>query len=70
MGCSTSWGEEAHADGRLLRVLGVGFGLAVTIGGTIGMGIFRTPGEIAGMGTRYSAARIGTFSRMPNSRPT
>lgn len=34
--------------GHLLRILGVGFGLAVTIGGTIGMGIFRTPGEIAG----------------------
>lgn len=34
--------------GQLLRILGVGFGLAVTIGGTIGMGIFRTPGEIAG----------------------
>jgi basic amino acid/polyamine antiporter, APA family len=30
-----------------LRILGVGFGLAVTIGGTIGMGILRTPGEIA-----------------------
>lgn len=34
--------------GQLLRILGIGFGLAVTIGGTIGMGIFRTPGEIAG----------------------
>ncbi|HKC62556.1 MAG TPA: APC family permease [Pyrinomonadaceae bacterium] len=33
--------------GRLLRVLGFGFGLAVTIGGVIGMGILRTPGEIA-----------------------
>jgi APA family basic amino acid/polyamine antiporter len=33
--------------GRLLRVLGVGFGLAVTLGGTIGMGILRTPGEVA-----------------------
>src|SRR5437762_10830015 len=33
--------------GSLLRVLGVGFGLAVTIGGTIGMGILRTPGEVA-----------------------
>ncbi len=31
----------------LLRVLGVGFGLAVIIGGTIGMGILRTPGEVA-----------------------
>ncbi len=33
--------------GRLLRVLGVTFGLAVTIGGVIGMGILRTPGEVA-----------------------
>jgi APA family basic amino acid/polyamine antiporter len=33
--------------GRLLRVLGIGFGLAVTIGGVIGMGILRTPGEVA-----------------------
>ena len=33
--------------GRLLRVLGVGFGLAVTIGNTMGAGIFRAPGEVA-----------------------
>src|SRR5918996_1948977 len=33
--------------GRLHRVLGVGFGLAVTIGNTIGAGIFRAPGEVA-----------------------
>ena len=33
--------------GRLLRVLGVGFGLAVIIGNTIGAGIFRAPGEVA-----------------------
>ena len=33
--------------GRLLRILGVGFGLAVIIGNTIGAGIFRTPGTIA-----------------------
>jgi APA family basic amino acid/polyamine antiporter len=32
---------------KLLRVLGVGFGLAVTIGNTIGAGIFRAPGEVA-----------------------
>jgi len=38
---------EDLAPGTLLRVLGVGFGLAVTIGGTIGMGILRTPGEVA-----------------------
>jgi len=33
--------------GRLLQVLGVGFGLAVIIGNTIGAGIFRAPGSIA-----------------------
>lgn len=33
--------------GRLLKILGVGFGLAVIIGNTIGAGIFRTPGTIA-----------------------
>src|SRR5215204_5798587 len=33
--------------GHLLRVLGVGFGLAVIIGNTIGAGIFRAPGTIA-----------------------
>ena len=33
--------------GRLIAVLGVTFGLAVTIGNTIGAGILRTPGEIA-----------------------
>ena len=34
-------------SGHLLRVLGVAFGLAVMIGNTIGMGILRTPGEVA-----------------------
>ena len=38
---------EAQARGRLLRILGVGFGLAVIIGNTIGAGILRTPGEVA-----------------------
>ncbi len=37
----------APARERLLRVLGVGFGLAVTLGNTIGAGILRTPGEVA-----------------------
>jgi basic amino acid/polyamine antiporter, APA family len=39
--------QSSSRNGALLRVLGVGFGLAVTIGGTIGMGILRTPGEVA-----------------------
>ena len=37
----------AKSRGHLLRVLGVGFGLAVIIGNTIGAGIFRAPGQIA-----------------------
>src|SRR5436309_3170199 len=32
---------------RLLRILGVTFGVAVGIGGTIGIGILRTPGSVA-----------------------
>ncbi|HKQ51824.1 MAG TPA: APC family permease [Pyrinomonadaceae bacterium] len=33
--------------GRLLRVLGLGFGLAVIIGNTVGSGILGTPGKVA-----------------------
>lgn len=33
--------------GHLLRVLGLAFGLAVVVGGTVGQGIFRTPGIVA-----------------------
>jgi basic amino acid/polyamine antiporter, APA family len=39
--------QSSSGNGKLLRILGVGFGLAVTIGGTIGMGILRTPGDVA-----------------------
>ncbi|MGA7381042.1 MAG: APC family permease [Terriglobales bacterium] len=43
--------QKAHAPtrpkGHLLRILGVGFGIAVIVGGTIGTGILRTPGEVA-----------------------
>jgi APA family basic amino acid/polyamine antiporter len=34
--------------GQLLRVLGLGFGVAVVIGGVVGQGIMRTPGIVAG----------------------
>jgi basic amino acid/polyamine antiporter, APA family len=44
----TSVNEPAHA-GQLLRILGLGFGLAVVIGGVIGVSIFRLPGPIAGL---------------------
>jgi basic amino acid/polyamine antiporter, APA family len=39
--------SDAPSRGRLLQVLGVAFGLAVSIGNTIAAGIVRTPGEIA-----------------------
>jgi basic amino acid/polyamine antiporter, APA family len=39
-------GERPQA-GSLLRVLGFAFGLAILVGQTIGMGILRTPGEVA-----------------------
>lgn len=36
-------------SGKLLRVLGVGFGIAVVVGGTIGTGILRVPGSVAAL---------------------
>lgn len=39
----------SESRGSLLRVLGVGFGVAVVVGGAVGVGILRTPGAIAGM---------------------
>lgn len=39
--------RSAGGRGHLLRVLGVVFGMAVTVGITIGMGILRTPGDVA-----------------------
>jgi hypothetical protein len=48
--------HQGH-QGELLRILGVTFGVAVTIGGMIGVGILRTPGTL----------RASTFDRQ--SRP-
>lgn len=46
---SVGAGPAGHASrGRLISTLGVGFGIAVAIGNTIGAGIVRAPGEIAG----------------------
>jgi APA family basic amino acid/polyamine antiporter len=36
------------APGDLMRILGVAFGLAVIVGSTLGIGILRTPGLVAG----------------------
>ena len=39
--------RASRKTGHLLRILGVGFGIAVGVGNTIGTGILRTPGEVA-----------------------
>jgi APA family basic amino acid/polyamine antiporter len=41
--------EGRSSAGTLLRVLGTTFGMAVGVGATIGGGILRTPGEVAGL---------------------
>jgi APA family basic amino acid/polyamine antiporter len=49
----------ARPTGRLLRLLGVGFGIAVGVGATIGGGILRTPGTVAGyMGTAWLTVTV------------
>ena len=43
---------------RLQRILGLGFGLAVIVGSTLGIGILRTPGLVAGQLGTVSAVLI------------
>src|SRR5271167_3291493 len=38
---------QSKQRGKLLQVLGIGFGIAVAVGNTISAGIVRTPGDIA-----------------------
>lgn len=40
---------QTAQSGKLLKILGVGFGLAVGIGATVGVGILRSPGPVAGL---------------------
>jgi len=42
-----SAGKGLSRQNPLLRILGVGFGVAVVIGGTVGVGILRSPGAVA-----------------------
>jgi APA family basic amino acid/polyamine antiporter len=47
---------------KLLRILGVGFGLAVVVGGTIGVSIFRLPGPTASLlGSKWLILAIWTL---------
>ena len=45
--------DTSAQSGQLLKILGVGFGVAVGIGGTIGVGILRNPSGVA--------AQLGSF---------
>lgn len=40
--------RQTNSHNRLLRVLGLAFGLAAVVGGMVGQGILRTPGIVAG----------------------
>ena len=44
---SSTDAAQPGTSNHLLRILGVGFGLAIVIGGTVGVGILRSPGPIA-----------------------
>ncbi|RXR18976.1 APC family permease [Flavobacterium amnicola] len=43
----------SKSPNQLKKILGLSFGIAILIGGTIGVGILRTPGTIAGMLDNY-----------------
>jgi basic amino acid/polyamine antiporter, APA family len=43
----TTTRPSVRTKGHLLRILGVGFGIAIIVGGAIGSGILRTPGLVA-----------------------
>ena len=58
----TGIGEDdapAARTGGLIRILGTGFGLAVIVGSTLGVGILRTPGLVA--------AQLASFTRVAAS---
>src|SRR6185312_13388768 len=54
------WGRRLVTTSRgLKRILGVGFGLAVILGSTLGIGILRTPGLVAGqVGSRSAILAV------------
>jgi len=77
--------EDAVSNGsrsRLLRILGVTFGLAIAVGGTIGVGILRVPGIVAGelgsaglvmmvwiLGGLYGFAGANTYAELGTMLP-
>jgi len=71
-----------NTNNKLKKVLGLGFGIAIFVGGTIGVGILRTPGEIAAnlnndwliilcwiLGGFYILMGCGAYSELATSIP-
>jgi APA family basic amino acid/polyamine antiporter len=69
-------------ENKLLKILGVGFGLAIVIGATIGSGILRTPGVVAAnlgsvwlvlavwfLGGVYALVGANTFAELATMLP-
>ena len=52
--------ETSDSRGGLLKILGVGFGVAVSVGAAIGAGILRAPASIAGE-VPYAAVILGMW---------
>ncbi len=50
-----------ESRGQLLHILGVSFGIAVAIGGMIGVGILRTPSLIAASGAERVELILGLW---------
>jgi len=78
----TPIGERSRPKNRLLRILGVTFGVAVAIGGTIGIGILRMPGVVAAelqntgliiavwvIGGLYAMAGANTYAELGTMLP-
>ena len=66
----------------LLRILGLAFGIATVVSGTVGIGILRTPGAIAGLlggppliylvwlvGGVYALLAINTYAELATAVP-
>src|SRR5438309_4712828 len=73
---------SGRSSNRLLRILGVTFGLAIAVGGTIGIGILRVPGIVAGelgsaglvmvvwiLGGLYGFAGANTYAELGTTLP-
>src|SRR5690348_4705847 len=67
---------------NLLRILGLAFGIAMVVGGVVGMGILRAPGAVAGLllsprliyvawllGGVYALLAVNTYAELATAVP-